>query len=315
MHAELQAALAALAPRCGAPEGEPQPLDGGITNRNFRVRLGGRDVVVRLPGKDTGLLGIDRSAEAAATAAAAGAGVGPEVVAFLPEPPCLVTAFIAGRPVEAAELRAAAAARRRRRGAARGARRRPSLPTRFDSFAIVADYRDTAAGRGARIPAAYDELAAGARAIQQALTGPEHAPVACHNDLLTANFLFDGTRLRIVDWEYAGMGDRYFDLGNLSVNNGFDEAADERLLAAYWGEPCTRAALRRAAADAHHVRLPRGDVGRRPDRHLRARLRLRRLRGGTPRARRGRAGRRSRPDLAGGRPWRSAVTCPRAPAA
>ena len=52
----------------------------------------------------------------------------------------------------------------------------------------------------------------------------------CHNDLLTANFIHDGERVRIVDWEYAGMGDRYFDLGNLSVNNGFDEADDERLL-------------------------------------------------------------------------------------
>ena len=53
----------------------------------------------------------------------------------------------------------------------------------------------------------------------------------CHNDLLSANFLHDGERVRILDWEYAGMGDRYFDLGNLSVNNGFDEAEDERLLA------------------------------------------------------------------------------------
>jgi aminoglycoside phosphotransferase (APT) family kinase protein len=238
VHAELQAALAALGPRFGAPVGDPQPLDGGITNRNFRVRLGDRDVVVRLPGKDTGLLGIDRSAEAAATAAAAAVAVGPEVVAFLPEPPCLVTAFIAGRPVDAAELRDPpllghlATALRTVHGGA-------PLPARFDSFAIVAEYRETAARRGARIPAVYDELAAGARAIRQALTAPEHAPVACHNDLLTANFLFDGVRLWIVDWEYAGMGDRYFDLGNVSVNNGFDEAADARLLAAYWGEPCT----------------------------------------------------------------------------
>ena len=61
----------------------------------------------------------------------------------------------------------------------------------------------------------------------------------CHNDLLTANFLHDGERVRIVDWEYAGVGDRYFDLGNLSVNNGLEEADDERLLEAYWEEPCT----------------------------------------------------------------------------
>ena len=77
-------ALRALEPQLGPAESEPVPLDGGITNRNFRVRFGGRDCVVRLPGKDTELLGIDREAERAATAAAAAIGVAPEVVAFLP---------------------------------------------------------------------------------------------------------------------------------------------------------------------------------------------------------------------------------------
>ena len=238
MHAELEGVLAALAPRLGAPESAPQPLEGGITNRNFRVRTGGRDVVVRLPGKDTGLLGIDRAAECDATEAAARVGVGPEVVAFLADPPCLVTAFIPGRPIAAEELRApplldgvAAALRAVHEGTV--------LPSRFDSFAVVEDYRATAAQRGGRTPAAFVDLAGRARAIRAALAGPEHAPAACHNDLLTANFLHDGARLRIVDWEYAGMGDRYFDLGNLSVNNGFAEADDERLLGAYWGEPCT----------------------------------------------------------------------------
>jgi thiamine kinase-like enzyme len=238
VHAELVVALAALAPRLGAPESEPQSLEGGITNRNFRMRLGGRDVVVRLPGKDTQLLGIDRAAERDATEAAARAGVGPELVAFLAEPPCLVTAFIAGRPVEAAELRVppllddVAAALRTVHEA-------PALASRFDAFAVVEDYRATAAARGAPIPPRYADLADGARAIQRVLAGPEHAPVACHNDLLTANFLHDGERVRIVDWEYAGMGDCYFDLGNLSVHNGFAEADDERLLSAYWRAPCT----------------------------------------------------------------------------
>ena len=60
----------------------------------------------------------------------------------------------------------------------------------------------------------------------------------CHNDLLNANFIHDGERVRIVDWEYAGMGDRFFDLGNLSVNNGFSDGDDEALLAAYFDEPC-----------------------------------------------------------------------------
>jgi thiamine kinase-like enzyme len=238
VQAELAAALAALEPVIGSAEGEPAALDGGLTNRNYRVRAGGDDVVVRLPGKDTELLGIDRVAEREATAAAARAGVGPEVVAYLGDPPCLVTRFLPGRPLTPQELReprlleqVAAALRAFHAG--------PPLPSTFDSFAIVDAYQATARAHGVRVPERFGELIAGAHAIQAALRGPEHAPVPCHNDLLTANFIYDGERVRIVDWEYAGVGDRYFDLGNLSVNNGFEEVDDERLLEAYWREPCT----------------------------------------------------------------------------
>ena len=70
---------------------------------------------------------------------------------------------------------------------------------------------------------------------------PEHAPVPCHDDLLTANFLMGEDGLTIVDWEYAGMGDRFFDLGNFSINNGLAEGDDERLLAAYFGRAPTEA--------------------------------------------------------------------------
>ena len=82
--------------------------------------------------------------------------------------------------------------------------------------------------------------------------------VESHNDLLGANILSDGRRTWLVDWEYAGMGDRYFDLGNLSINNGFTDADDRALLAAYWEEPCTPrrfAALRlmRAMSDVREA--------------------------------------------------------------
>jgi thiamine kinase-like enzyme len=236
VQAELTAALAALEPALGRAESEPVALDGGITNRNFRLLIGGRDVVVRLPGKDTELLGIDRVAERAATDAAAATGVGPEVVAFLTVPPCLVTRFITGRQLEAGEVRAEVA---EVAAALRAFHAGPPLPSRFDAFAIVDAYHATAVAHGARVPAAYGELIGRAHEIRAALTHPEHAPVPCHNDLLTANLLHDGARVRIVDWEYAGMGDRYFDLGNLSVNNGFADADDERLLAAYFDAPCT----------------------------------------------------------------------------
>jgi thiamine kinase-like enzyme len=224
----LEAALERLVPALGPLEGEPVALDGGITNRNYRVRLGGGDYVVRLCGKDTAVLGIDREAEARATEVAASLGVGPALVERLPD--ALVTRFISGRSVEAEELRArvgevAATLRALHDG--------PPVPGRFDSFRVVEAYRDVTRARGGEVPGHYAEAAAAAERIEAVLGGRPAVP--CHNDLLTANFIDDGERLRIVDWEYAGMGERFFDLANLSINNGFSEQEDRALLDAYFG--------------------------------------------------------------------------------
>src|SRR3954469_8748846 len=96
----LTGLLERLRPELGEIEGEPVPLDGGITNRNFRVRAGGVEYVLRLPGKATGVLEIDREAERAATEMAAAAGVAPEVGAFLADEGILVTRFVPGRKVD-----------------------------------------------------------------------------------------------------------------------------------------------------------------------------------------------------------------------
>jgi thiamine kinase-like enzyme len=233
-----------LEPVLGERGSEPLALAGGITNRNYRVVMGGEDYVLRICGKDTAVLGIDREAECEATMAAARIGVGPEVVVYRPDLEVLVTRWVEGRPATAQELRAApvleqvAAVLRAVHGG-------PPLPTRFDAFALVSDYRDEILARGGRAPAGYDEAAAAAARIAAALIGPDHEPVPCHNDLLPANFLHDGEGIRIVDWEYAGMGDRFFDLGNLAVNNDFGAAEEQRLIEAYFGEPPGR---RRVAA-------------------------------------------------------------------
>jgi thiamine kinase-like enzyme len=233
-----------LEARLGPVEGTPEPLGGGITNHNLRVRFGGREVVVRLAGKDTNLLGIDRACEREATAAAAAAGVGPAVLAYLDDPPTLVTEFLPGRVMTQGDLAKpdmiaeVAVTLWEVHGI------RP-LRNRFSAWDVVDSYARTAAAHGGGTPGLFSDVREGARRIQAAidLAHPEHAPVPCHNDLLPANLIHDGEALRIVDWEYAGMGDRYFDLGNLSVNNAFSEAGDEWLLECYWGEPCTRRRL------------------------------------------------------------------------
>jgi thiamine kinase-like enzyme len=209
------------------------PIEGGITNRNFRVDVDGQSFVVRLAGADTEFLGIDRDAERAAAEAAATVGMGPEVVAYLPQLGSLVTRFVEGEPVPEEAMREPGPLELvvRSLGAFH---RGPRIPASFSPFRIVERYRDTAESRGVHVPAVVDALHDRARDIERALGG--FTPCPCHNDLLNANFIRSGDRIFIVDYEYAGMGDVFFDLANLSVNHGFEDDADAALLAAYFGE-------------------------------------------------------------------------------
>jgi thiamine kinase-like enzyme len=208
-------------------------LGGGITNHNFKVTLDdGSAYVLRVAGKDTALLGIDRYVEHEASLAAAAVGVGPEVVAFVEPEGYLVTRFIEGSivPVESMTdpgmiRRVAASLRAIHAG--------PPLPRRFDSFGVVEDYRSIAFARGSEVPPEYATARQIARTIERVRGPIPERP--CHNDLLNANFIDDGSRIRIVDWEYAGMGDVFFDLANFSINHGLDAEGRRFLLEAYAG--------------------------------------------------------------------------------
>jgi thiamine kinase-like enzyme len=216
---------------------EMEALGGGITNHNYKVTVDGEAFVLRIGGKATELLGIDRDDEYEASTVAAALGVGPPVVAFVEPEGYLVTRFLEGRPVPVEEMRrpetiarVAATLRRIHDG--------PPIPGRFDSFRVVERYAATARQHGVELPPAYPWAQERAQAIER-LRGPQPER-PCHNDLLNANFLEEGGRIRIVDWEYAGMGDVFFDLANFSVNHELDAGANEALLAAYIGAPGPR---------------------------------------------------------------------------
>ncbi len=237
----LQPFLDRLIPLLGPLEGEPQPLEGGITNRNYRATFAGSEHVIRLPGRDTELLGIDRAAEGRAASAAAELGIAPPVTALLEDPPCLVCAFVPGRQVTEEDLRAPGLLETLARTLATLHGGHREVDTAFSPFRVVEDYEATARGRGASIPEDYARARACAGRIEASFSGSDHGPVLCHNDLLAGNLLVEGRGIRIVDWEYAGMGDRWFDLGNLAVNNGLGREDEERLLRAYLGaEPADR---------------------------------------------------------------------------
>ncbi len=214
-------------------EARIEVLGGGITNNNFKVDVAGESFVLRIAGKDTASLGIDRRVEHEASLAAAAVGVGPDVVAFVEPEGFLVTRFIEGSIVSAESMREPDTVGRVAR-ALRAVHRGPALPTRFISFRVVEEYRTVAFSRGADVPSTYVWARQVARRVERA-RGP-FAERPCHNDLLNANFIDDGSRIRIVDWEYAGMGDVFFDLANFSVNNGLDQEGRRLLLAAYFGQ-------------------------------------------------------------------------------
>jgi thiamine kinase-like enzyme len=209
-------------------------LGGGITNHNLKVEVDGEAFVLRVAGKGTELLGIDRRVELEAAESAAALGIAPAVTAFVEPEGWLVTRFVEGENPPLARMREPDLLARVAR-ALRAFHDGAAIPGTFDSFRVVEDYRRIALERGGEIPADFTWAHEIAGRIEQRRRGAG-APVPCHNDLLNANFLDDGEHLRIVDWEYAGMGDRFFDLANFSINHGLDAGASATLLAAYFGE-------------------------------------------------------------------------------
>ena len=206
-------------------------LTGGMTNANFLADFGDEQVVVRIPGKHTALLGINRLHEAAANKLAASIGVAPDVLEESASPDYLVTRFLTGRPVPPIEL-----ATEPMLGQVANTLRRVheagSVASVFNPFAVVENYHEIAVSKGIEEPFDFPRALWIMNQIGMART---FRPTAfCHNDLLNENFLYDG-QLRILDWEYAGMGDPLFDLANLSINHELGAQSDERLLAHYFG--------------------------------------------------------------------------------
>jgi len=214
------------------PDGASQweVLGGGITNHNLKVTRRDGVFVLRVAGRNTEALGIDRRVELEATRAAASVGVGPEVFRFIEPEGWLVTGFIGGPTPSQELLREPAQVASALRAVHEGS----PIPGRFRALEVVESYRDAALARGATLPGAFASAHDTARRIARLRARQEPRP--CHNDLLTANFIDGGDRLRIVDWEYAGMGDPYFDLANFAINHELDADGRALLLAAYLGE-------------------------------------------------------------------------------
>ncbi len=222
-------------------------LPGGLTNTNLHVVTDdGLDLVVRCSYGDPSLLGIDRDAESANTAAAAAAGVGAEVVEYRPDLSMLVIAFLPGRSLESPDFgdpgvlqRSATACRLLHAG--------PRFTSDFDMFARQAAYLQTVKEHGYALPPGYEDHAGAWDAVRRSLAADPRPTVPCNNDLLAANFIDDGERVWLIDYEYSGNNDACFELGNTATECDFTPELVESYTAAYFGSP--------SRADLARVRL------------------------------------------------------------
>ena len=208
-------------------------LSGGITNENYLVTTDAGRFVLRVSGKGGELLGIDRARERRCAHIAAQSGIGAELVACSEKYGATLSLFIKGKP-----LAAAAAARpeilRRVVRSIKICHSGPAFPGIFSPFETVRDYSALARKNGVVFPREAARALDVMRRIEESL-GPCRNRRPCHNDLLAGNLIDDGKTIRIIDWEYAAMGDPFFDLGNYAANQRLGPEASRVLLKEYLG--------------------------------------------------------------------------------
>jgi len=213
-----------------------EPLTGGLTNTNYKVTSASGCYVVRISGKDTSLLAIDRENEVHNTVAASETGVGAPFVAALPEHNALVLRFLEGEVMDAEKMR-----RGDRLGAAADACRRlhggRSFLHDFDMFEIQPRYLAIVRERGFRLPDRYEAFEPQIRAVEAAMRVRPEATVPCNNDLLAENFIDVGGEMRLIDYEYSGNNEPSFELGNMWSESNLSLAQLDELIARYYGRP------------------------------------------------------------------------------
>lgn len=240
---EARAALAAIPGL--APHAGPIERLGGMTNRVYRAGA----FCLRLPGRGTEEY-IDRANEAVAAREAARAGVSPEVLHVDPETGVMVTRFLDGTRTMSPEAFAAVPGAAARAGQAFRALHDSGavFPFRFELFSMIDGYLDVLSRKEIDLPAGYHDVVAEAGAVRAALAAHPLPLAPCHCDPLCENFLDTGHRMWIVDWEYSGMNDPLWDLGDLAVEAGFDAAREEEMVLAYFGRQPTPAERGRIVA-------------------------------------------------------------------
>ena len=221
-------------------------LKGGITNRNCKVESGGKAYVLRVNGEGSEMLGINRNVEYSSHLAAGRLGVAPEVLYFIQPEGYLLTRFIDGSRIGPEEMGEHYNIRRVARKLRLYHRLAPPVEGEFNVFRRVEYLAQVSGERNCKLPFDFAWIMAKMRSVEEALQKDPYERAPCHCDLLNLNFLDEHVagekrELRILDWEYAGMGDVFFDLANFSHHHRFSDEQVRILLEEYFSEVTTRA--------------------------------------------------------------------------
>lgn len=210
-------------------------LSGGLTNVNYLVEADGVRHVVRIPGRSTELLAVDRRNERHNAEAAASTGISPPILEYLEEWNVMILAFVEGETMSPASLRSPDQARRIA-ASLRVLHTAPRFATDFDMFRLTEFYLRVCDEHEVRIPDGFRARNDRIAEVERAFAANPMESVPCHNDLLAENYIDDGARLWIVDFEYSGNNDPCFELGDTAQECGYDEGLREALCEAYFGE-------------------------------------------------------------------------------
>jgi thiamine kinase-like enzyme len=211
-------------------------LPGGLTNRNFKITMRNECFVARVASGSSELLAIDRVQEYRNSMRAAQAGVGAPVIEYAPQVGVLVIGWIEGRTYTNADV-AQPGNLKRIAAACRALHAGERFDGDFDMFAIQRRYRAAVASHDIKIPVGYDAFSGAFGAAEGALAQLAEGTVPCNNDLLAANFIDDGRKLWLIDYEYAGNNDPCFELGNIWAECHLSDEALTELVTEYYGRP------------------------------------------------------------------------------
>lgn len=217
------------------------PLSGGITNLNFKIDADGKSYVIRLAGAGTDQLGIKRDVEYAANYAAGQLGIAPEVVYFIEPEGYIVTRFVTGKRIMPEDIVKPDYLARVAKKLRLFHRNGPKLNGEFNVFRRVEMLTKVSESNNAKFPHDWDFIMKKMREAEKALLKDPYIPTPTHNDLLNLNWLDEEVagdigEIRLLDWEYAGMGDIFFDLGNFSHHHRLNEDQVDIFLYEYFGE-------------------------------------------------------------------------------